>query len=307
MSSDGRMRIEGCRFEDMIWKRVGRAVASGTINADLTFAGSGRSLSAIVSSLTGEGAVSIADGSIAGLSPVAFDRIVDAADRGAEIDEDKAEELLAAYLDLGALDFDRADMTFSVAGGVARATRFAIDGDGLSSFVTGQADLNKLTLNSAWSVRAPPDPEAPDQVKEFGIVFSGPLDDPQRSFDTAPLISYLTIRAFEHEVQRLEEVQLDIHDRGRIQRELDVLVNRRLETRRAAEADRQRKARAAAARRAREEAERKAAEEAAAQAAAEAAARAAAQEAFTPPPLPSPSAPPPAGTCARGSSPARRG
>lgn len=294
VTADGRMRIEGGRFEDMVWKRGGRAVASGTINADLTFAGSGRSLSAIVSSLTGEGAVSIADGSIAGLSPVAFDRIVDAADRGAEIDEDKAEELLAAYLDLGALDFDRADMTFSVAGGVARATRFAIDGDGLSSFVTGQADLNKLTLNSAWSVRAPPDPEAPDQVKEFGIVFSGPLDDPQRSFDTAPLISYLTIRAFEHEVQRLEEVQLDIHDRGRIQRELDVLVNCRLETRRAAEADRQRKARAAAARRAREEAERKAAEEAAAQAAAEAAARAAAQEAFTPPPLPSPSAPPPA-------------
>ena len=290
VAADGRMRIEGGRFEDIVWKRGGRAVASGTVDADVSFSGSGRSLSAIVSSLTGEGAVSVSDGSIAGLSPVAFDRIVDAADRGAEIDEAKAEELLAAYLDLGALDFNRADMTFSVAGGVARATRFAIDGDGLSSFVTGQIDLNKLTLDSAWSVRAPPDPDAPDQIREFGIVFSGPLEDPQRSFDTSPLIGYLTIRAFEHEVQRLEELQLDIHDRGRIKRELDVLVNRRLEARRVAEEkERQRRARAAAARKAREEAELQAAEEAARKAAA---AQAAVEEQFAPPPPPN-LAPPP--------------
>ncbi|MCC0017041.1 MAG: AsmA family protein [Rhodobiaceae bacterium] len=262
---DGRLRLEGARLEELVWQRGGRAVASGALDADVTFSGNGRSFSAIMSSLAGEGAASVSKGSIAGLNPVAFDKIVNAADQGTQIDEARAEELLAAYLDQGALDFDRADMTFSIAGGVARATRFAIDGDGLDSFVTGQADLAALTLNSAWSVRAPPDPGAPDQVREFGIVFRGALDDPARSFDVAPLIGYLTIRAFEREVERLEELQLDIHDRGRIQRELDVLILRRLEARQKAE-DLARRERERA-RWAREEAARKAAEEAAAAAA----------------------------------------
>ncbi|MFN0264271.1 AsmA-like C-terminal region-containing protein [Tepidamorphus sp. 3E244] len=306
LSADGRLRIEGGRLGEIVWKRNGRPVASGAFDADLTFGGTGRSLSAIVASLGGEGAVSVTDGSLSGLSPVAFNRIVDAADRGAEIDAARAEELLAAYLDLGSLDFERADMTFSVAGGVARATRFAIDGDGLSSFVTGQINLNQMTVNSAWSVRAPPDPDAPDQVREFGIVFEGPLDDPQRSFDVSPLIGYLTIRAFEQEVTRLEELQLDIHDRGRIQRELDVLIKRRLETRQSveqAEQDRQRREAVERRRRQREaeaarraEEQRRSEEEARAReaaAAAEAAAQAAARDALSQRAPASPPSPPP--------------
>lgn len=109
-------------------------------------------------------------------------------------------------------------------------------------------------------------------MREFGIVFKGPLDAPTRTFDVAPLIGYLTIRAFEREVERLEELQLDIHDRGRIQRELDVLIRRRLEARQKAEdlARQERERRdAERARKAREEAARRAAEAAAAATAAQ--------------------------------------
>ncbi len=236
VSADGRLRLEEARLESLVWRRGGRAVASGTLSADVTFSGAGRSLSTLIASLSGEGAVRVGDGSLRGLSPVAFDRIVQASDSGTEIDEARARELLSAYLDQGALDFQRADMTFSVAGGMVRATRFAIDGDGLNSFVTGEVDLGRLEIDSAWSVRAPPDPDAPDQVREFGIVFDGPLRQPMRRLDVQPLIGYLTIRAFEREVGRLEGLQAEIHERGRLQRELDWLIRQRTEERRAREA-----------------------------------------------------------------------
>jgi hypothetical protein len=54
---------------------------------------------------------------------------------------------------------------------------------------------------------------------EVGLVFSGALDDPGRAIDIAPFTAFLTLRAFEREVQRIEELQAEIDAREKAMEE----------------------------------------------------------------------------------------
>lgn len=251
----GRFDLEGAQLADFVWERGGRPVGEGGFSLSASFESAARSYEGLVAQSSGGGAFTLADASLRGITSVALDRIVAAADEGMELDEATITRVLAAYLDQGSSDLETIELPFSIAGGVVRVNRLSIDAAPLTFLASGTADLTARTLQSNWTVRARPDEGAPEKVREFGMSFDGPFRAPQRQIDAQPLVGYLTIRAFEREVERIERQQAALHERGRMDREL-IHFRRKI----AEEARRQREEEEA------ERARRRAAEEAARQA-----------------------------------------
>ncbi|MGE0844881.1 MAG: AsmA family protein [Flavobacteriaceae bacterium] len=275
LTFDVNLQLTSARLEDFAWRRAGRPVASGSVDASIVAGGTARSIAGMVAGLGGSGSFRIRDGRIEGLNPAAFDEIVTAADAGLKLDEERVREVFGAHLASGPLRFQEAEGAFSVSGGVMRAERMTIDAQGLSSFLTGRVDLNSLSVDASMPLStASEEDRAEGRRREAALVFSGPLADPRRAIDVSALMGYLTVRNFEQEVERLEQLQNDILERQRFSRELLRLGQdkRRREQAAEARADAERKAREdaerrkreaeEAARRAQEDAERRAREEA---------------------------------------------
>ncbi len=215
----GRAELVDGRLEEIVWKDSGRAVASGAVSASVEFNGRGRSLSAIVASLSGTGSFSVAEGVLRRLNPAAFDQIVSAADAGLDLTEDRVRRTFAGHLDSGSLTFESMEGAFSISSGVLRASNIRIDTRTLESFASATIDLPILGLDSEWTLRTDADDEA-GRTREVGVVFAGPIAAPSRQIDVNPLLGYLTVRAFEQEVERLEALQTEILEKQRLGREL---------------------------------------------------------------------------------------
>jgi hypothetical protein len=185
----------------------------------MEFTGQGRSLAAIASSLSGTGSFRVVDGVLRRFNPNAFDQIVSAADAGLELTEEKVRDTFAAHLDAGSLPFQSMEGAFSISSGVLRASNIRIDTGDLKSFASATVDLPLLGIDSEWTLQVTDEDEG-GRSREVGVIFSGPIEAPSRSIDVNPLLGYLTVRAFEQEVERLENLQAEILERQRLGREL---------------------------------------------------------------------------------------
>jgi hypothetical protein len=259
-------------LQDVIWTKDGRSVARGTLDSSFSLIGRGRSLAGLVSTLSGSGSFSIRDGIIRSINPTAFSSIIRAADTGLVLNPDRVRSVFEGYLDAGSLPFERASGSFGVSSGAIRVSTMSLDTKSATALGGGLLDLNTQTISSDWSLKVDPGNERVTGAEpEVGVLFSGSVGNPKRVVDVTPLMGYLTVRAFEKEVTRIEALQANIQERERLVRLLKVQREQADERiRRKAEED-------AAAKRAEEEA-RLAAEEEARLAAEREAARIAAEK-----------------------------
>ncbi|MBB99588.1 MAG: ArsR family transcriptional regulator [Rhodobacteraceae bacterium] len=208
------MRVENGALGDFIWRRNARPVATGRMDLSLDLEGTGRSLAGIVSGLAGGATLSIRDGEIRGINPEAFGLVIRAADAGLELDDAAVRSAFESYLDAGRLPFEALEAGATVAGGVVRVSNVTLDNTSATVFGNARIDLDAQTLDSDFSLKVDPGAEAVTGAEpEVGLVFSGALGDPGRSIDIAPFTAFLTLRAFEREVQRIEELQAEIDAR----------------------------------------------------------------------------------------------
>lgn len=238
-SVSGRFDLSGARLEELAWSDGRRPVATGEVSIAAEFEGAGRSPLALVSALSGTGSFQVTDGVARRLNPAAFDLIVSAADAGLELSEARVGEVFAGHLDAGSLAFESIEGAFSISSGILRASNVRIHSDTLSSFASATIDLGELAIDSEWTLRL----EAggtDSRVREVGVVYAGPLSAPERLIDVNPLLGYLTVRAFEQEVERLEALQAEILERQRLGRELIRQGQQRIRRERSAAEDERR-------------------------------------------------------------------
>lgn len=215
------LRVDGARLEELVWRRAGRPLATGAASINLDIEGSGRSLTGIVSGLTGGGTLRVENGEIRGLNPEAFALVIRAVDAGLDLNDEAIRTAFSSHLDAGVLPFAELEASASIAGGVMRISNARVDNREASIFGNAQADLKALTLQSDFSLRVDPGEEAVTGAEaQVGLVFAGPLAEPQRTIDIAPFTAFLTLRAFEQEVQRVEDLQAEITERDRLMREM---------------------------------------------------------------------------------------
>jgi hypothetical protein len=257
------LSLRDAAVDTFAWRRGDRSVVTGRIDLDVEADATGRTAQGLVSTLAGGGTVRLADGEIRSMTPQAFGAVLRAADGGQEIPDARIRELFAANLDAADLPFERLEGSFTVASGVLRAPSLVVSGAGATTAGSAVVDLPKWTLESDWTLAVAPDDAiaasgtAPPEVD---ILFRGPVDAPERRIDVTAFSSYLGIRAFERETERVLVLQADILERELLSRTVLRLKEEGDRKRRDAEETR-RRAEEDAARRAAEEEARRALEE----------------------------------------------
>jgi uncharacterized protein involved in outer membrane biogenesis len=215
------LRVENAELGELVWTRSGRPVANGRLALNLDFEGTGRSIAGIVSGLSGGGTMRVEDGEIRGLNPDAFALVIRAVDAGLDLGDEAIRDAFSSHLDAGRLPFEVLEANASIAGGVVRIGNARVDNAAATLFGNAQVDLEKLALQSDFSLKVDPGEDAVTGAEaQVGLVFVGPLAEPQRSIDIAPFTAFLTLRAFEQEVRRVEELQAEITERDRLMREM---------------------------------------------------------------------------------------
>lgn len=267
-SVSGQVSVTGAALADVVWQRDGRSVAEGSFDLSGQFEGTGRSAAGIVSSLSGGGSLRVGAGSARFVNPEAFGAVIRASNAGREIGEAELRKLFAGYLDAGTLAFDHVEGAFTIAAGTMRVQNLNVANASATMVGGATIDLNAETIDSQWTLTIDPGADrVSGAVPQVGLVFSGPLADPTRRIDVAPLAGFLAVRAFEREVERIEKLQAEIVEKEKLRR---LVRAARDDDERRAEAERK----AEEARKAAEEAADKAAAEAAAAKKAEAARKA---------------------------------
>lgn len=217
----GRVKLDNADLRQLSWRPQGRAVASGTLDLFLEFEGAGRSISAIVTGLSGGGTFSMEKGDFRGLNPQAFPLVTRAVDAGLELADDKIRDVFVSHMAAGSVPFDRVDGTLTLVGGRLSARNVVVDSERAEIFGSAEVDLGSYDLDADFSLKVDPGEEAVTGAEpQVGLLFQGPVDVPARRVDIAPFTAYLTLRAFEQEVERVEKLQAEILERDRLVREL---------------------------------------------------------------------------------------
>ena len=180
-------------------------------------------MDAVVNTLGGGGSLSLSDGRIRRINPSAFGLILEAADKDDLIlDDETVRPLIENHLDAGVLEVNKAEASFTMTSGVARVASTSLNNADVRSNISASFDLPDFTMKGSMALSV--DPASVDKTPvsgttpEIGVLFEGELENPARSFDLQPLLSYLTVRRFEQEVQRVEILQADILEKQRLSR-----------------------------------------------------------------------------------------
>lgn len=264
---------------------------SGQMDFSASLTANGKSIEAMMASLSGSGTASVENLVIPGLSPDALSPILAAADEaGTDIDNDRTAALAPPFIGDGVFETEATEFAVTIAGGVVRAPPIVLERPEAQLTTEARVDLGMGTVGASGEIVYDPGLDAvvgAEPSVRFDV--SGSPGDVSVNLDTAPLGQFLTQRALEREQARVEAMQAQLLERQRLRREVRYYASLQEERERLAEEvlRREEAARAAeeARRAAEEEARRQAEEEARLRAEEEARrqAEAEAQAASTPP------------------------
>lgn len=221
-AASGRLKLTGADVRQLAWRPDERSIASGALDLYLEFEGAGRSISAIVANLNGGGTFAMTNGIVRHLNPQAFELVTRAVDAGLDLQEDRIKDVFLNHMGAGTLGFERIDGTLTLVGGRLSARNVVVDAATADVFGSAEIDLNSYDLDADFSIKVDPGlDDVTGAEPQIGLLFSGPVDAPVRRVDVAPFTAYLTLRAFEREVERVEQLQAEILERDRLIRELE--------------------------------------------------------------------------------------
>ena len=189
-----------------------RAPLSGKLTVDLALAGSGRSPTALIGALDGQGTFALRDASIARLDPAAFDVVTRAVDQGLPIDPSRIGTRMEAALAARALPIAQAEGSIAVAMGQVRSVDPVTQGrrTGAGRQHRSHAERHRCALDPVGTEgRRRPQPAA---TRHLGQP-EGPIDAPKRTLDVAALTNWLALRAVDQKAKRVDALEQAARER----------------------------------------------------------------------------------------------
>ena len=203
----GRIELAGARAAKVL--SSGNSVVDGLITTKLQAEGLGATPDTLVGSLHGGGAMSLNDGSFAGIDTAAFNAAIRAAGQNNTIELSNIHAAVSAAVQNSRLAVPQAKADLTIAAGqvhLANTTVNAQDGSKLS--LDGILDLNGLAIDSHLTLSGQPAANALISARpEFAINIKGPLAAPERKLDVSSLVAWLALRAAELQTRRLELIE----------------------------------------------------------------------------------------------------
>lgn len=220
-SLTGRFSLNGVNI-DAVVPGLPAEVLDGTLTVGGQFQANGDSYSALAASLTGAGSIAVSDLRVERTAPGVFVRAA-AIEEIIELEPEALEAIVLEALDSGAFTADEAASLFSLAGGTARISNVAIEGDGARLLGGGSLRLSDLTIDSNWVLALTRPVGGNELITEttgrVGIGLQGPLRSPERRLDLTQMVDAIQMRAYEIELDELERLRAEQEARQRAQAE----------------------------------------------------------------------------------------
>ncbi len=185
----------------------------------------GRSLPALIASLSGSGTIALSNGKIEGINLEGLPEIL----AGADVEKfvvtgQTVAPLAEAALFSGALPVGEVAGSFSVKDGSVEVRNLtAQSGEGLQGRIDGEAFVNlpfgQTQLQLALTLPAGDDALAGAQPTAT-LQFEGKPGAMKHSLDTTQLEGFLSLRSFEREQRRVEILQANVLEKQRLRREV---------------------------------------------------------------------------------------
>jgi large subunit ribosomal protein L24 len=186
----------------------GDGVMSGRITLDMTAEGSGRSATALVGSLTGNGSFTVDNGTVERLDPAVFDALTRAVDGGLPIDAVRVRTWLDKALAARALPVTRAEGSITLTAGQARLSNTTVRTPAVELTAGGSANLADGGLDARLVLSGSPGTGGVAQARpEIAITLKGPVANPKRTIDVAGLSSWLALRSVEQQSKKLDALE----------------------------------------------------------------------------------------------------
>lgn len=221
-------------FKDIQAKALAQATGfaqfvEGRVNLLGNLEGSGRTAAAMVSALTGSGALDLMNARLLGLNTAPLEHVLKAADvKGFEIQEENVLPVLEQVVDDGVVDITSVSIPYIVTAGNIRARNILYEAEKTNLVGALEIDVKNSTTRSELSVRIDPGNAWVDGAEpQFVIAWNGDISGPKRQIDVQPLSGYLSLRNFEREQRRVDLLQAAILEKQRLRRDI-IITNARV-------------------------------------------------------------------------------
>lgn len=237
----GQFQLKDADLQTMVWKRDGFAIAAGDLDLSASFEGAGKSMRAIIASLTGSGILETRGLEIEGLENESLPQILSASDdESFALNNDSVSEMTARILSNGSFYADALTVPFTMAAGTIRMPNIVLEDAGASVRGGVRIDLVDEAVNARFDLEFDAEEDAlSGSAPALGLIFLGPIAEPARTLDVTELNNYLSMRAYERERRRVEILQAIVLENQRMRREASLAVQQD-HTRREAAAERKR-------------------------------------------------------------------
>lgn len=209
----------------------------GKGNFSATLSGSGKSIEGLVASLSGSGTADIDGLVLPGFNPDAFAPLIAKADAlGRDINAARVAEFAPDLTGEGSFAADKADIAFTIAGGILRAPPLTLKNPAAMLNADLRADLNDGVVAASGAISYVPGKEelvGSEPAMNFQI--DGEPGATVKLFDSAPMAQFLTQRALEKEQARVEAMQAALLEKQRLRRETRYFAALQAERKRIAE------------------------------------------------------------------------
>ncbi len=201
---NARLQLSGVDGADLHYRTL--KMPAGRTSMQLTLSSLGRSASALVGALAGDGLVTLDSAEIAGLNPQAFDVAIRASDEGRATDDEKLRQIVEPALAGGALAVGAAQIPVAIKDGRLRVGTMTLEGKGARAVISGGYDIaaDQADIRAALTSTTAGSPTSRPQIDVFAVGTPGGLN---RTVDVATLSSWLAVRAIDRETRRLESIE----------------------------------------------------------------------------------------------------
>ena len=203
-----RADITDGKLEELSVGVAGKPLAKGPFSLRFDVSGEGLSPPGLVAGLSGEGALTLAAGTLQSFNPAPLQQVAASAKKKVKATKEQIEAQARSVRDKltkGTYRYGATTIPFDVKNGTLRLDPTQLAGKGAAPTVAGYVELASLKLDSEWTVNMDGD------LPAVSLVFAGPLDKAAEispGIDTVAIESYLTMRRMKEDVERLETLDV---------------------------------------------------------------------------------------------------
>ncbi len=198
-------------------------IANGLVQMTGSFEASGKSISGLISNLSGNGFANVKNLSVKGLNPSSFNQILLETDvEGFEINSERVNELAEDVVLDGGFEVAELDVPYSISRGSLKMRNVSHDME--FAQITGdvEIDLGSQELDGKVGLAFAPDKR--DEISgadpQVSFLWKGPIGALERTNDASLLEGYLSLRAFENSQRRVETLEARVIEKQRHLRQI---------------------------------------------------------------------------------------